>query len=157
MIEKKIFESVTSKSQEIIKSTLPRHEKLQLICDLLKTSIAHYDWVGFYITDSRNAQELVLGPFSGEPTEHKRIAFGKGICGQAAQAKSTFVVQDVLKETNYLSCSFKVKSEIVVPVMDGDKVLGELDIDSHRVAPFDETDSSLLESICQELAAKKII
>lgn len=157
MIEKKLFERVIGKSHEIINSSLPGHEKLQLICDLLKTSIPHYDWVGFYMTDMKKGNELVLGPYNGDPTDHKRIPFGKGICGQAAETKSTFIVQDVSKENNYLSCSFKVKSEIVVPILAGDKVLGELDIDSHLVGPFDETDSSLLENICQELVEKKII
>ncbi|WP_129410031.1 GAF domain-containing protein [Marinitoga lauensis] len=72
-----------------------------------------------------------------------KIPFGSGICGQAASTKNTFVVQDVTKETNYLSCSEKTKSEIVVPILDNDgNVFGELDIDSHKLEPFTIEDSN---------------
>jgi len=94
-----------------------RDSLLQSICDLLKEKISHYHWVGFYLVDPQKSDELVLGPYAGEPTDHTCIRFGQGICGQAAQTKKTFVVADVSKETNYLSCSVKVKSEIVVPIM----------------------------------------
>ena len=61
---------------------------------------------------------LDLGPFSGEATEHRLIPFGKGICGQAAESRETFIVDDVSAASNYLACSLKVQSEIVVPVLD---------------------------------------
>jgi GAF domain-containing protein len=96
----------------------------------------------------------MLGPYLGAPTEHVKIAFGQGICGQAAERKETFVVQDVSKETNYLSCSIKVKAEIVVPIFKDEKIVGELDIDSHTANPFTEEDKTYLEKICEEL--KKI-
>jgi GAF domain-containing protein len=85
----------------------------------------------------------------GAPTDHTRIPFGQGICGQAAERKETFVVQDVSMEDNYLSCSVDVRSEIVLPIMDGGEVLGELDIDSHAVSPFTEQDGQLLTGICE--------
>ncbi len=71
---------------------------------LLKDSIMHYDWVGFYIVDDFK-KELYLGPYAGDPTEHTRIPFGKGICGQAAEKRKTVVIQDISKQKNYLSCS----------------------------------------------------
>jgi len=83
-----------------------------------------------------------------------RIPFGRGICGQAAERKETFVVQDVSKETNYLSCSPEVKSEIVVPIMKDGRVLGELDIDSHSLAPFTDEDREFLENICRLISEK---
>ncbi len=120
-------------------------EALQRVCDTLRNEVPHYDWVGFYFVDGR---ELVLGPFSGEPTEHVRIKFGEGICGQAAEREEVFIVQDVSKEDNYLSCSPEVKSEIVVPIFKDGKVVGELDIDSHKLSPFTEEDEKFLEEVC---------
>lgn len=126
-------------------------EKLRAVCVLLEKKVQHYDWVGFYIADEEK-RILTLGPFVGEPTEHTRIAFGQGICGQAAEIKKPFVIQDVRKETNYLSCSVKVMSEIVLPVFKGDLIVGEIDIDSHTVSPFSEKDTVLLERVCELVA-----
>ncbi len=127
-------------------------QTLQKVCVILSERMPYFDWVGFYLVDSQKPNELVLGPYVGEPTEHVRIPFGKGICGQAAQRKETFVVQDVSREENYLSCSVAVKSEIVVPIMKGNRVLGELDIDSHELEPFSEVDRYYLEQLCTRLA-----
>ncbi len=96
--------------------------------------MAKCDWVGFYLVDPHREERLVLGPFSGEPTEHTSIAFGEGICGQAADTLQVFVVDDVEAESNYLSCSPSVKSEFVAPVMMKGVLVGELDIDSHTKA-----------------------
>lgn len=125
-------------------------ESLQRLCEYLRERVPYYDWVGFYFVEN---EELVLGPFVGEPTVHTKIPFGMGICGQAAERKVTFVVQDVSKETNYLSCSPKTKAEIVVPIFKGGEIVGELDIDSHALAPFSEEDRRFLERVC-ELVAK---
>lgn len=129
-----------------------RDEKLEDICQLLTTHVPYYDWVGFYIVDQVVKNELYLGPFVGEPTEHKRIQFGHGICGQAAERKKTFIIQDVTKEKNYLACSSKVLAEIVVPIFKGEKVVGELDIDSHQFSPFGSEDEQFLEAACDELS-----
>lgn len=122
----------------------------QRICRILKSEVPYYDWVGFYMSDGNN--NLILTEFEGEPTIHTRIRFGEGICGQAAELKRTFLVKDVSKEKNYLSCSIKVKSEIVVPIMIGERFIGELDIDSHTLNAFDENDREFLEKICAFLA-----
>lgn len=142
---------IINKVQEIVDSKLSRDEKLAATCNLLEDDVTYYDWVGFYIAD-QSKRELILGPFVGEPTEHTRIAFGEGICGQAAAIRKPFVVQDVRKETNYLSCSVKVMSEIVFPIMKNDQVVGELDIDSHTLSPFTDKDNALLGKICAIVA-----
>jgi GAF domain-containing protein len=142
---------IINKAKEIIDSKLNRDEKLAATCNLLRDNVTYYDWVGFYIADQPK-KELILGPFVGEPTEHTRIAFGEGICGQAAAIRKPFVVQDVRKETNYLSCSVKVMSEIVFPIMKNDQVVGELDIDSHTLSPFTDKDNALLGKICAIVA-----
>ncbi|MBW2263154.1 MAG: GAF domain-containing protein [Deltaproteobacteria bacterium] len=124
-----------------------RDAKLQTISDLLRENVDHYDWVGFYLVEP-GTRTLVLGPFAGEPTEHVRIPFGKGICGQAAESGETFVVHDVTAEDNYLSCSASVRSEIVLPLFKDGAIAGELDIDSHVTSPFTNEDRDFLEGIC---------
>ncbi len=119
------------------------------MCKLLADNVSYYDWVGFYFVDKEKPNELVLGPFVGEPTEHVRIPFGKGICGQAASRKETFIVQDVAKESNYLSCSSKVKSEIVIPIFKNGELVGELDIDSHVASPFTSGDRIFLSKMVE--------
>lgn len=95
---------------------------------------------------------LELGPYVGEATDHTRIPFGKGICGQAADTLKTFVVQDVNKANNYLACSIHVKSEIVVPILKGEQFVGELDIDSHTKDAISPELQTLCEEICKSLA-----
>ncbi len=125
-----------------------RDGKLLGICEILSKGIDHYDWVGFYLLDPEKERELILGPYVGEPTDHVRIPFGKGICGQAADRKKTFVIQDVTSQDNYLSCSVNVRSEIVVPIFKGGEIAGELDIDSHIKGPFTEDERIWLEEVC---------
>lgn len=117
----------------------------------LKEQVYHYDWVGFYLLDKEKS-ELVLGPYSGKPTEHTNILVGKGVCGQVAESKSTKIVQDVSQETNYISCSIDVQSEIVVPVLKGDIFVAEIDIDSHSPAPFTIADDEFLTAICHKIS-----
>lgn len=144
------FDSLLPEIEKIVDS-MPGEEALYSICKLLRDRVPHYDWVGFYIV-SPGKDELVLGPFVGEPTEHVRIPFGSGICGQAAERGETFVVQDVSSETNYLSCSINVKSEIVVPIFRNGRIVGELDIDSHVISPFSSDDREFLDKVCRAVS-----
>lgn len=125
---------------------------LKTICEWMAKDMPHHDWVGFYLVDPENDQMLKLGPFVGAKTEHVFIPFGTGICGQAARTKETFVVQDVTKERNYLSCNERVKSEIVVPILKGSKLVGSLDIDSWTLSPFTDEEINFLESLCKRIA-----
>jgi len=148
-----LFEQLTSKVEDLTRGNIPTAEALGAICDMLKEMVLHYDWVGFYLVDKASPKELVLGPYAGEPTDHVRIPFGKGICGQAAETEETFIVQDVTAETNYLSCSINVKAEIVVPIFKNGAIIGELDIDSHAQSPFTERDESFLKKVA-DLSAR---
>lgn len=125
---------------------------LEGIAELLYREVDRYDWVGFYLADDQK-EELTLGPFAGEPTEHRQIDYGEGICGQAAETKATFTIQDVEKEENYLSCSPKVKSEIVVPVFEDRAFVGEIDIDSHQLEAFGPEDENFLENLAEDLSS----
>lgn len=131
---------------------LLRDEVLQKICDLLETSVPEFNWVGFYLANPNAKRELVLGPFTGEPTEHTHIPYGRGICGQSAETLQTFVVQDVESADNYLSCSVDVKAEIVVPVMKGGLFVGQIDIDSHTRNSITPEHREMLEKICDIVA-----
>ena len=140
-----------TKINEIIDRPIDTNEKLKIICGVLKENIPCYHWVGFYRADELK-RELFLSAFVGESTEHKKILFGKGICGQAAERKKAFVVDDVAKETNYLACNHKVKSEIVIPIFRHNALVGELDIDSHITSAFTSKDKSFLEKVSKMVA-----
>ena len=133
--------------ESIINSHNNTSEKLQNICNFLKEEITYYDWVGFYFKNG-DKLELKLAEFAGEPTEHTIIPFGKGICGQVAVSNKNFVVQNVAEQDNYISCGWKVKSEIVIPIFVNGENIGQIDIDSHTVNPFTKQDEELLEYVC---------
>ena len=122
---------------------------MQQVVRLLKDAMPAYSWVGIYLLDG---DELVLGPFLGKPSPHTRIPLGRGICGAAATEKATIIVDDVNADPRYLACSIETKSEIVVPIMDDGRVLGEIDIDSDRPAAFGPADRALLEPVAALLA-----
>ena len=110
-----------------------------------------YTWAGIYLLDGN---ELVLGPFLGKPSPHTRIPLGRGICGAAATEKATIIVDDVNADPRYLACSVETKSEIVAPIMLDGVVLGEIDIDSDKLAAFDDEDRKLVEAVAEMLAPK---
>lgn len=123
---------------------------------LLHDRMLKYNWVGFYMLEA-GAQPpiLVLGAFEGAMTPHTRIPLNEGICGAAASSGHTVVVDDVKKDPRYLACSLETKSEIVVPIFVRDKVVGELDIDSHFPAAFGAEDQRLVEH-CAALVGWKL-
>jgi L-methionine (R)-S-oxide reductase len=118
---------------------------------LLKEQLPHYTWAGIYLMDG---SDLVLGPYLGKPSPHTRIPLNQGICGAAASQKATIIVDDVNSDPRYLACSIETKSEIVVPIMDGERVLGEIDIDSDQPAAFGADDRVLLEETARALARR---
>ena len=159
-IDSKFNESLTTENMKeqiihILDKETDIREKLQEICNFLKESVSHYDWVGFYFING-NRRELKLAQFAGAPTEHVIIPFGKGICGQVAVSNANFVVQDVSEQNNYISCGLDVKSEIVIPVFYKGTNIGQIDIDSHELSPFTASDEDLLEFICQEVSKQDL-
>ena len=104
-------------------------------------------WTGFYrVIDN----QLVLGPFQG-PVACTRIGYGKGVCGTAWKECKTIIVKDVELFPGHIACSSESRSEIVVPIFSGDDVIGVLDIDSEKLATFDEVDGEWLEKIVKVL------
>lgn len=119
--------------------------------EMLKVQMPHYTWVGIYLMEG---DELVLGPYLGAPSPHTRIPLNRGICGAAAREKMTIIVDDVNADPRYLACSIETRSEIVVPIMRGDTVFGEIDIDSDKTAAFGDNDKVLLQTIARALATR---
>lgn len=110
----------------------------------LKQTFAKISWVGFYLYDG---EKLYLGPFQGKVACTK-IEIGKGVCGKAAELKETLIVPDVHKFPGHIFCDPDSMSEIVVPLIKSNKLIGVLDIDSINLNSFNEKDKIYLEQIC---------
>ncbi|HDR7623873.1 TPA: GAF domain-containing protein [Bacillus mycoides] len=108
---------------------------------LLNQFLDRVNWVGFYVTEGN---QLVLGPFQGMPA-CVRIPFGRGVCGVAAETKTTQLVADVHQFPGHIACDSASNSEIVVPIMKEGNIIGVLDIDSPEKNRFDEVDQHYLE------------
>ncbi len=124
-------------------------ELMRSLVGLCKHRVPHYHWVGIYLL---RGNELRLGPYAGRPTVHTRIPVDQGICGAAARAGTALIVPDVQADKRYLACSRETRSEIVVPILAGESVLGEIDIDSDLPRAFNEHDQALLERAASLIA-----
>lgn len=119
---------------------------------ILLSALDDYDWSGIYRLEGG---ELRLDEYVGAPTDHDRIPIGRGVCGTAVASNSNQIVADVSALDNYLACSTKTKSEIVVLVRDPlGGILGQIDIDGHRAGAFDHTDEHMLERIGAALSRR---
>lgn len=132
------------------------HGEPDLIANLANISAALKEqfgwlWVGFYLVKN---EELVLGPFQG-PVACTRIRKGRGVCGTSWATGKTLIVADVEAFPGHIACSSLSRSEIVVPLIFDDKVMGVLDVDSVELSTFDETDQKFLEEIVQLLSFRE--
>ena len=110
---------------------------------LLFNSLPNVNWAGFYFLQG---EELVLGPFQGNPA-CVRIPMGKGVCGVAAQQLETIIVPNVHEFPGHIACDVASNSEIVVPLFDGERLLGVLDLDSPLIGRFDDQDAEGLNEL----------
>lgn len=117
---------------------------------LIKQTLPNTVFSGFYLYDGK---ELVLGPFQGG-VSCVRIALGKGVCGESAQKRKTLIVDDVTKHDNYISCDGAAMSEIVLPMVKNNKLIGVLDLDSSLIADYDDIDRKYLEKFITILLEK---
>jgi L-methionine (R)-S-oxide reductase len=148
-----------SNKEENYKNLIPQIEALvlsekDLIANLANISAAlksafNWWWVGFYLVKQN---ELILGPFQG-PVACTRIGIGRGVCGSAWQQAQTIIVADVEKFPGHIACSSASKSEIVVPIIINNHVIGVLDIDSELLNHFDETDQLYLEKLIRNISS----
>ncbi len=150
--------------EEIYQSLLPQIEAVltgepDLIANLANITAALKEqfgwfWVGFYLVKKRvdgEEDELVLGPFQG-PIACTRIRKGRGVCGASWQQAQTLIVPDVEKFPGHIACSSLSKSEIVVPIIRNNSVVGVLDVDSELLDQFDEVDSQYLQNVIKMIA-----
>ncbi len=147
---KDVYESILPQLDGLLGLEVDRIANLANTAAVLKEAFGFF-WVGFYLMDSPD--ELVLGPFQG-PLACTRIRKGKGVCGTSFAEARTVIVPDVDLFPGHIACSSRSRSEIVVPLIaeNGD-VWGVLDVDSEKLADFDELDAQYLERIVSLLKA----
>ena len=127
--------------------------RMATVACLLSQAFECYFWTGFYVVDPDKPDELVVGPYQGT-LGCLRIAFGKGVCGAAAQSRETQVVEDVHAFPGHIACDSRSNSEIVVPVLDrSGALIAVLDVDSVDYASFDAVDRVKLEAIMRDVFA----
>ena len=114
----------------------------------IRACVEKTSWVGFYIM---RGGELVLGPFQGN-VACVRIALGKGVCGTAAAERRTLIVPDVSDFPGHIACDAGSRSEIVVPIVQNDKLVAVLDLDSYELAAFDDLDAAGLAPVAALLS-----
>lgn len=121
--------------------------RMATVASMLANSFDHYFWTGFYVVDPTRERELVVGPYQGT-LGCLRIAFGRGVCGAAAQTGLTQLVPDVHAFPGHIACDGRSASELVVPVFDeAGNLLAVFDIDSDQPAAFDTIDQAGVEAI----------
>jgi L-methionine (R)-S-oxide reductase len=150
------YQTLTDELTELASAAESAESLMTMIVERLQELVAHYNWVGFYMVEpAQDGAEpmLVLGPYVGAETPHKRIPLHQGICGAAVSSAHTVIVDDVNSDPRYLACSIETKSEIVAPVFVRGNVVGELDIDSHLPAAFTHDDRQLVEH-CAKLVGQ---
>ncbi|MBX8978478.1 GAF domain-containing protein [Enterococcus gallinarum] len=118
---------------------------------LLNETLPDTVFAGYYLFQEG---ELILGPFQGR-VSCTRIQLGKGVCGESAAEKKTMIVDNVKEHENYISCDSAAMSEIVVPMLDNDQLIGVLDIDSSKTSSYDEIDQLFLEKFAASLVAAR--
>ncbi|NQZ92846.1 MAG: GAF domain-containing protein [Moritella sp.] len=117
---------------------------------LLFMELEDINWVGFYLYEN---DELVLGPFQGQPA-CIRIPVGRGVCGTAASTLQTQLVTDVHDFPGHIACDAASNSEVVVPIVVNDKLIGVLDIDSPSIGRFDQDDLVGAELLVSQLVKR---
>ena len=133
-----------------VDSDMDSDDVIRFVCQMLSGGVPHFNRVGVYRCVPAE-RKLEIGPYSGEETEHIAIPYGEGVCGRVAETGETLVIPDVTKEDNYISCSIRVKSEAVVPVLRAGQVIAVLDVDSFTPDGFSREDVELLEGAAEEI------
>lgn len=141
------YKSVLPQIESLISFETDQTANLANVAAVLKEVFGFF-WVGFYIVKE---DELVLGPFQG-PLACTRIKKGKGVCGTSWEKAETMLVPDVDAFPGHIACSSQSKSEIVIPIIKNDLVVAVLDVDSEKLADFNQTDQIFLEQLALTLS-----
>ncbi len=143
-----MYDLLLKQIESIIDKDIPLMSNLANISALLFT-MDNINWAGFYLLDKG---KLVLGPFQGE-VACTIIPLGKGVCGASASKKETIIVDNVNEFKGHIACSSKSKSEIVVPIIKGNQLIGVIDIDSPIYSRFSALEKDFLEKVSELIAS----
>lgn len=135
-VKKQLYQDLAAQAQALMSGESNLIANLANLSALLFNHLPDVNWAGFYLYDGN---ELVLGPFQGQPA-CIRIPMNKGVCGTAAATGETLVVEDVHAFSGHIACDAASNSEIVVPIFDKDELIGVLDIDSPSLKRFNSED-----------------
>lgn len=138
-----LYASVVAQTRALLEGERDAIANYANTTSLLYHSLPDLNWVGFYLLKDG---ELVVGPFQGKPA-CVRIAVGRGVCGAAVAQRQTMLVEDVHAFADHIACDAASRSELVVPLFKGDRILGVLDLDSPLPARFDHEDQRGIEAI----------
>lgn len=145
--KKEQYESLLPQIKALVEGETDVVANMANIAAALKQAFSFF-WVGFYVVKNN---QLLLAPFQG-PVACTRIAYGKGVCGAAWQQAQTIIVPDVEAFPGHIACSSLSKSEIVVPILNGQNVVAVLDVDSDTLNSFDEIDRYYLNEVVKLLS-----
>ncbi len=145
-----IYSALIPQINALINCEEPVISNLSNLTAVLKDAFDKISWVGFYLLKE---DKLFLGPFQGK-VACTIIEIGKGVCGKSAQKKETIIVDDVDKFPGHIACDEGSKSEIVIPLIQNNKLIGVLDLDSYSYSSFDAIDKKYLERICDTFLDK---
>ncbi|KAF1024682.1 MAG: Free methionine-R-sulfoxide reductase [Burkholderia plantarii] len=141
-----LYATLAAQARSLVESETDLVANAANFASLVYHALDGLNWAGFYFYDGR---ELVVGPFQGKPA-CVRIPLGKGVCGTAAQSRDTQVVRDVHEFPGHIACDSASQSEIVVPLVAADgSLIGVWDVDSPKLARFDDEDRHGMEALCR--------
>ncbi len=147
------YATLAEEIDAVLEGETDRVARMATVAAMLAAAFNHFFWTGFYVVDSRKADEMVIGPYQGT-LGCLRIAFGRGVCGTAAKERRTVVVEDVDAFPGHIACDSRTRSEIVTPVFDAlGGLIAVLDVDSMVPAAFDDIDVRGLETIVARVFA----
>jgi len=149
-VKREVYETVHAQLPPLLEVCAGPVSALASTAALLHASFDHFFWTGFYLAADDGSGDLVVGPYQG-PLACTRIGKGRGVCGAAADRRETLVVPDVHAFPGHIACSSASLSEIVVPLVVGDEVVGVLDVDSDQPDAFDDEDRAGLEEVARLL------
>lgn len=142
--------SFLDNAKAVFDKNLPMVSNLANLSSLLMDSFPNTSWASFYLYDEVK-QSLYLGPFQGKMA-CTIITYGKGVCGNAVKSKKTQLVSDVHQYPGHIACSSLTNSEVVVPIIKDDKVIGVIDLDSEEYSNYDDYDVKILEELAMIIA-----
>jgi L-methionine (R)-S-oxide reductase len=148
------YAAVAQEIAAVLEGEPNRVARMATVASMLASTFEHFFWTGFYVVDEERERELVVGPYQGS-LGCLRIAFGRGVCGAAAETGETQIVPDVHAFPGHIVCDSRSASEIVVPVFDGaGALIAVFDVDATEPGAFDETDARWLEDILRHAFAQ---